>query len=224
MSTDAERIIELYERHAHAWDSDRGSDIVVETVWLDRFLGLLPPGAAVLDLGCGSGQPLARHLIARKSQVVGVDSSATLIALCRQRFPEHEWLIADMRTLAINRPFQGILAWDSFFHLSHEHQRRMFAIFQAHACAGTALLFTSGPRHGEALGSYQGERLYHASLAPEEYRGLLSSHGFDLVCHQAEDPLCGLHTVWLAAAVAKNSDHIADQGVAADHSDRPCAG
>jgi hypothetical protein len=131
---------------------------------------------------------------------------ATEIALCRQRFPEHEWIIADMRTLSLNRPFQGILAWDSFFHLSPEHQRRMFAIFHAHACAGTALMFTSGPRHGEAIGSYQGERLYHASLAPEEYRGLLSSYGFALVSHQAEDPLCGLHTVWLARAVAFRLD------------------
>ena len=210
MSTDSERIIELYERHAQAWDADRGSDLVVERVWLDRFLGLLPPGASVLDLGCGSGQPIARHLIARQCHVLGVDSSATLIALCRQRFPEHDWLLADMRMLSLNRSFQGILAWDSFFHLSPEHQRRMFAIFRAHAGAGTALLFTSGPRHGEAIGSYQGERLYHASLAPEEYRSLLSAHGFDLVSHQAEDPLCGLHTVWLARAGAKNSDHTAE--------------
>jgi hypothetical protein len=129
-----------------------------------------------------------------------------------------------MRTLSLNRTFQGILAWDSFFHLSHEHQRRMFAFFQAHAGAGTALLFTSGPRHGEAIASYQGERLYHASLAPGEYRGLLSAHGFDLVVHQAEDPLCGLHTVWLARAVANNSDHTAEQCVTADHSDGPCSG
>jgi len=98
----------------------------------------------------------------------------------------------------------------------------MFAIFQAHAGAGTTLLFTSGPRHGEALGSYQGGRLYHASLAPGEYRGLLSSHGFDLVFHQAEDPLCGLHTVWLARAVANNSDHTAEQGVAADSNFLSC--
>ena len=70
--------------------------------------------------------------------------------------------------------------------------------------------------HGEAIGSYQGERLYHASLAPGEYRGLLSSHGFDLVFHQAEDPLCGLHTVWLARAVANNSDHTAEPLSAGD--------
>jgi hypothetical protein len=44
------------------------------------------------------------------------------------------------------------------------------------------------------------------------------------VCHQAEDPLYGLHTVWLARAVAKNSDHTAEQCVAADRSHRPCAG
>ena len=40
----------------------------------------------------------------------------------------------------------------------------MFPIFRDHAAAGCALMFTSGPSAGEAIGSYQGEPLYHASL------------------------------------------------------------
>jgi hypothetical protein len=37
-----------------------------------------------------------------------------------------------MRQLALGRPFDGIVAWDSFFHLGHDDQRRMFAIFADH--------------------------------------------------------------------------------------------
>ena len=61
-----------------------------------------------------------------------------------------------------------------------------------------ALLFTSGPSHGEAVGSYRGEPLYHASLAEDEYRSLLRANGFVVVDHVAADPGCGGHTVWLA--------------------------
>jgi hypothetical protein len=62
------------------------------------------------------------------------------------------------------------------------------------------LLFTSGPAHGEAIGSFGGEALYHASLDEAEYRALLDANGFDVVDHRIEDPECGGHTVWLAQA------------------------
>lgn len=57
----------------------------------------------------------------------------------------------------------------------------MFAVFTAHATAGTPLLFTSGPADGEAIGDFEGEPLYHASLAPEEYGALLTAHGFEVL-------------------------------------------
>jgi hypothetical protein len=100
--------------------------------------------------------------------------------------------------LSLSRTFDAIVAWDSFFHLSHEHQRAMFPIFSKRANPGAPLLFTTGTDHGVAIGSYQGDPLYHASLASEEYRELLSSHGFSVVAHTKEDPDCGGHTVWLA--------------------------
>lgn len=109
----ADRVIELYERHAGAWSRDRG-ECVPEARWLDRFLALLPPHAAVLDIGCGSGVP-ARYLIEQGCRVTGVDSSPSMIALCRNRFPEQHWHVADMRMLALECTFNGILAWDSFF-------------------------------------------------------------------------------------------------------------
>jgi hypothetical protein len=103
-----------------------------------------------------------------------------------------------MRTLALGRRFAGILAWDSFFHLCPDDQRRMFPIFRAHAAPRAALMFTSGPAHGEAIGSYRGEPLYHASLDPAEYESLLDTTGFDVIAHAVEDPSCGKHTIWLA--------------------------
>lgn len=198
MSSGADDIIGLYERHAEAWDRIRIADLILEREWMERFVALLPSGGSVLDLGCGSGQPIACHLFERGFAVVGVDSSPTLISKCRSRFPKAEWIVADMRALSINRKFTGVIAWDSFFHLSHEDQRAMFAVFREHTACGAPLLFTTGTGHGEAIGSFQGESLYHASLSPGEYRTLLESYGFRLLAHLVEDPSCGRHTVWLA--------------------------
>ncbi|MFJ5370607.1 class I SAM-dependent methyltransferase, partial [Bosea sp. CER48] len=174
---------------------------LIEGAWLDRFLALVPERAAILDIGCGSGQPIARYILDRNHAVTGIDSSAALIELCRRRFPQAAWQVQDMRRLALGRRFDGLIAWDSFFHLTPEDQQAMFPVFAAHAAAGAALMFTSGPSHGEAIGIFEGEPLYHGSLAPEGYRALLAENGFAVVAHVAEDASCGGHTIWLARKI-----------------------
>jgi len=197
MSDAAEKIVGLYDRNAARYDQDR-LRILFEKVWLDRFLALLPKGGAILDIGCGMAEPIARYFIDAGYALTGVDSSPAMIGLCKRRFPDHDWRVADMRTLSLGRSFDGLIAWDSFFHLTHDAQRSMFPIFRAHAAPRAALLFTSGPAHGEAIGSYHGEPLYHSSLDEAEYVALLAGNGFDVVAHVAEDPDCDRHTVWLA--------------------------
>jgi SAM-dependent methyltransferase len=198
MKAHADAIIDLYERHACRYIDDRTRVPSNESVWLERFSAFLPTKGTVLDIGCGSGEPVARYLIDRGFEVEGVDTSPTLIAHCRERLPHQAWHVADMRSLDLGRTFHGILAWDSFFHLAHDDQRQMFSIFAQHAAAGAVLMFTSGAEHGEAIGSYRGEPLYHASLAPAEYRQSLNSHGWRVEADVVEAPDCGGHTVWLA--------------------------
>jgi cyclopropane fatty-acyl-phospholipid synthase-like methyltransferase len=190
-------IVDLYERHARSFDRDRNRSLQ-EKGWLDRFLGYVRPSGTVLDIGCGMGEPIARYCIEAGLHVVGVDSAPSLIALCRERFPQQEWLVGDMRELALGRRFAGILAWDSFFHLSPQAQRGMFSRFAQHALPGAPLMFTSGTSEGEVMGSYCGEPLYHGSLDTSEYQQLLSSNGFSVQRYVAEDPECWAHTVWLA--------------------------
>ena len=191
-------IIDLYERHAADYDRDRGRTLL-ERAWLDKFLSHVAASGTVLDLGCGTSQPIARYIVETGRQVLGVDSSPSMIALCRARLPASEWVVADMRTLALSRRFAGILAWDSFFHLHMDDQRGMFARFAAHALPGAPLMFTSGTSFGEKIGSYRGEPLYHASLDPAEYEELLLGNGFEIRAHVVEDPTCGMHTIWLAS-------------------------
>lgn len=122
-----------------------------------------------------------------------------------------------MRLLELPRKFGGILAWDSFFHLTPDDQRRMFGVFARHAASSAVLMFNSGPAYGEAVGSYRGDPLYHASLNPGEYTSLLSSIGFDLVAHAAEDwQTGGGRTVWVAQGrVTRKAGHAASAAEAA---------
>ena len=192
----ADDIIGLYRRHARAWAADRGNRLI-ERAWLDQFLALLAADAAILDLGCGSGEPIGRYVIEQGRRVTGVDSSPEMIEMCRAHFPAQNWHVADMRGLSLGHVFDGIIAWDSFWHLCPDDQRRMFPIFREHAAPRSALMFTSGPSEVAAIGDYRGDPLYHASLDQAEYRLLLDRHEFDVVSHQIDDPIRGLHTIWL---------------------------
>jgi SAM-dependent methyltransferase len=194
----AQQIIPLYERHALQWDAARRRQPLIESGWLERFEGLLPLGASVLDLGCGGGDPIAVHFAKHGFNVTGIDSSETMVSLFRRRLPAAKALLGDMRALRLDRGFQGVLAWDSFFHLTHDDQRQMFEVFQRHSVPGALLMFTSGPEHGEAIGALEGEALYHASLSGTEYQDLLSTSGYTVVEHVVNDTSCGGRTVWLA--------------------------
>jgi SAM-dependent methyltransferase len=197
MTSDADRIIGLYDRHAETWSGER-SQSLLEKPWLKRFLELVPPGGSILDIGCGSGEPIASFVIRSGYRLHGIDSSPAMIALCKSRFPGNAWDVADMRALSLGATFDGLIAWDSFFHLCPDDQRRMFPIFRKHAAPGAALMFTSGASSGVEIGTYAGEPLYHASLDPHDYRALLEDNGFDVVANIFNDPDTGGHSIWLA--------------------------
>lgn len=197
MSGPADGIIDLYSRRADDWDADRGRSLI-ERPWLDAFLAHVPAQGWVLDLGCGSGQPIAGYLIRQERRVTGVDAAPGLIDLCRARFPDQDWRVADMRGLDLGRAFDGVIAWHSAFHLTPADQRGLFSVHARHVAPGGVLMFTSGSTADESVGEWRGEPLYHASLSPEAYRAALDEAGFDLIDHRIDDATCGGATVWLS--------------------------
>jgi SAM-dependent methyltransferase len=123
-------VIDNYEKIADWFDDHRSKDLM-EREYLEFMLKHLPEHASILDLGCGTGEPMAQFFIERGHQVTGVDGSQKMIDYCNKRFPNMSWILQDMRTVDLNKKFDLVLAWDSFFHLNHDDQRAMFPIFES---------------------------------------------------------------------------------------------
>ena len=192
-----EDILTLYEREAARWVRDRDRSLWERPALEAALAGQV--GASVLDLGCGSGQPIARWFVDHGARVTGVDGAAAMITAFRAEIPEAEAICADMRALSLGRRFDVILAFNSVFHLSPDDQRAMFPIFAAHAAPGARLLFTSGHEAGDnVLGRVGDSTVYRASLSPREYRDLLSRHGFRELWYRPQDAELRGHTIWLA--------------------------
>jgi SAM-dependent methyltransferase len=169
-----EAILPSYEREAADWARGR-----VLTMWeapaLLAAVDGRAPGLRVLDLGCGSGEPIAAWFVRRGDRVTGVDGAAAMIAeLRRPACPGQRPIHADMRGLALGRRFDVILAFNSVFHLSPDDQRAMFPVFAAHAAPGRRFCSPADRRRAKPGGGSGPRRSTTPRSIPAEYRACLS--------------------------------------------------
>lgn len=194
---DPEATREVYDAHAESFDAHR-SRALHEARWLQRFASQVPPGGHLLDLGCGTGRPIAGWLIGEGFRLTGADFSEPMLALARARWPRGDWRLSDMRTLDFPERFDGIIGWNSFFHLTPDEQRDCLPRLARHLVRGGVLMVTVGPDEGAVAGYVNDASVYHASLAVSEYASILEASGMRLTAFLAEDPDCDKHSILMA--------------------------
>ncbi|WP_457312516.1 class I SAM-dependent methyltransferase [Sphingomonas sp. UYAg733] len=167
-------------------------------IWIDRFCVALPKGGTILDLGCGGGEPVARYLIDHGYRYTGVDRDPAMIELAHTRFPRDTWILGDMRTLAIDGPFEGVIAWNSLTQLSRSDQADMVERAALRLKPGGRLLFNAEPRIGGDTSEYRSGSLCAADLSSADYSAAIARCGLIEMAHVAQDPACGGAGVWLA--------------------------
>ena len=86
--------------------------------WLERLLSLLPPAAAVLDLGCGCGVPVARTLAGAGHHVTGVDFSEVQVGRARALVPAATFIQADVTQAEFaDDSFDAIVSLYTLIHI-----------------------------------------------------------------------------------------------------------
>lgn len=90
-------------------------------VVLDRLTSsVLKPGSRVLDVGCGTGRPIAAHFADHGHDVLGVDHSAGMLSYALANVPNAKFLQVDMTSWEPSDPgsYDLAIASHCFYNLS----------------------------------------------------------------------------------------------------------
>lgn len=159
--------------------SDIGVDVVRE------WAGCLPRGGTILDLGCGSGMPIAQALVDDGFAVAGIDASKTLADAFRMRFP-HALVACEAaeQSRFFDRQFDGVIAIGLLFLLPEEAQRTLLGRVTGALKSGGHFLFSAPERSCTWDDLLTGRR--SASLGAAEYRRVLEAVGLALLGGRAD--------------------------------------
>ncbi len=106
-----------YDLVAERYLATKDADDPTTLAALRELADLLPPAAAVLDLGCGAGVPVTRWL-AERFAVTGVDVSARQLGLARRLVPAATFIKDDMTGLSFEpETFDAVVAFHSIIHV-----------------------------------------------------------------------------------------------------------
>ena len=170
-----------YEEMAARFITSRGQNLNgIGAPSVRNWARTLPPGASVLDLGCGTGIPISKVLIDEGMTVYGIDASATLIKAFRKNFPNAPAACEPVEDSSFfNRKFDAIISWGLIFLLPEENQVRVLRKAADALQHGGKLLFTAPHKKTEWEDVMTGRP--SRSLGAERYKRLLSGAGLALM-------------------------------------------
>lgn len=91
--------------------------------WLGGLRDRLPAAGRILDIGCGCGVPVARHLAGAGYQVTGVDISDVQIERARQLVPAASFILADATELDFPPgSFDAVVCLYTLIHMPLDRQ------------------------------------------------------------------------------------------------------
>lgn len=152
----------------------------------DWAIAQLPPGSAIVDVGCGSGVPIAEALIGAGFAVSGIDASPRLVAAFHARFPDAPVVCEAAQISAFfDRTFDAAVCVGLIFLLSEADQAALIGRVAQALKPGGRFLFTAPLQACEWSDNLTG-RLSRA-LGQAAYTALLDTCGLSLVASHRDE-------------------------------------
>jgi ubiquinone/menaquinone biosynthesis C-methylase UbiE len=149
---------------------------------LNILISRLAKGAAVLDIGCGSGVPIASTL-ADSFSLTGVDISSGMIERARANVPGTKFIGGDIMSVELPpSSFDAAVAFYSIFHIPREEHAKLFKrIYGWLRTSGYLLATLSFSDDSSYTDEYLGSTMYWSNYSLTVYKDLLVEAGFSLL-------------------------------------------
>jgi SAM-dependent methyltransferase len=158
-----------------------GADVAL----LDGLFMRLPARARVLDAGCGAGVPVMRHLLERGIDTVGLDFSATQLALARDLVPDARPVQGDLASLPFpDASFDAVVSYYAVIHVPRTEHPAAFAEVRRVLRPGGLTLLCLGARDNPGdhdPESWLGAPMYWSHYDAATNRDLLRAAGLEIV-------------------------------------------
>ena len=164
-----------YEAHAASFLRTRDASLVGSRV-VAQWARTLPPGAEVLELACGGGQPITQALHAAGLNLWALDGSPTLLGVFAQRLPSVPVRCERVQdSTFFERRFDAIVAIGLVFLLPEPDQLALVARVAQALRPGGRFLFTAPTEVGEWTDLNTGQACL--SLGQARYEACMHTHG-----------------------------------------------
>lgn len=167
-----------YNKVARQWSAARIGFYGRERDYLDLLLEGLETGCRILDLGCGTGRPMAEYLLSKGFRVTGVDQAENLVRIAREFLPQGQWIVSTIENYAFDEVFHAAILWDSLFHIERElHARILGNVVAKLPAQGRLMLTVGGSAHPAFTDLMFGEKFFYDSHSPGVVEKLLDELG-----------------------------------------------
>lgn len=152
--------------------------------WLSELDQQIPSAATVLDLGCGSGIPVARMLATTGRRVVGVDISDVQVDRARRLVPTAEFIRADAAAVDFEpASFDAVICLYALIHMPLDEQLPLLTKVARWLRPRGLFVLTTGHRAGTGTDDNwldTGETMWWSHADATTYRTWLAEAGFEV--------------------------------------------
>lgn len=203
-----------YDRIAEQWGEARKTLSERDRTLFERFTELLPENPRILDIGCGTGIPIARWLTEQGADLYGIDRSSRLLAMARENVPQAVFDLGDVETFTIDEKFDGAVLWDVIFHIERQKHRPILErIHRRLRPRGSLIVSSGGSEHPPFTDQMFGVDFSYDAHGPDTFIQICRDVGFSVAEHAIlNEPDGGRDKGRIGLVLTRDGDHEIEEG------------